>query len=91
VGSRGGKFGFISSHATNAFALATFLSLLFRKPGFTIFMFTWAAVVSYSRIYLGLHYPADILGGALLGVLISLLIFILYKRLTNKYKPDKQN
>ena len=65
---RGGDYGFVSNHASNSFALAVFLSLLFRNRYFTIGILIWAAIVSYSRIYLGVHYPGDILGGALLGV-----------------------
>lgn len=77
----GGKFGFVSSHAANAFAIAMFLSLLFRSrwKWFPYFIFPWAALVAYSRIYLGKHYPADIAGGALLGILIALLVYKLYK------------
>ena len=65
---RGGSYGFVSNHASNTFALAVFLSLLFRNRYFSIGILIWAAVVSYSRIYLGVHYPGDIIGGALLGV-----------------------
>lgn len=75
----GGKFGFVSSHATNSFALAMFLSSLFRKRVFGCLIFFWAAVVSYSRIYLGVHYPGDILGGALLGILIGWGVYLLLK------------
>ena len=75
----GGKYGFVSSHASNSFALAMFLSLLFRKRLFVGLIFFWATVVSYSRIYLGVHYPGDILGGAILGVLIGWGIYRLMK------------
>ena len=76
----GGKFGFVSSHAANAFALASFLSVLLkgRAKNFTAFIFTWASVVSFSRIYSGVHYPADIVGGALLGCALGYLISSLY-------------
>lgn len=69
----GGQFGFVSSHAANTFGLAAFLSVMFRVRNLTIGLVFWAAVVSYSRIYLGVHYPSDILGGALLGMLIGFL------------------
>ncbi len=83
---RGGSFGFISSHAANSFALAGFLSLLFQKRYFTLFMFFWAALVSYSRIYLGVHYPGDILGGAIFGCLIAWTSYRLYLKTIN-YLP----
>ena len=79
----GGDFGFVSSHAANTFALAMFLVLLIGKNhrSFTPVLIIWACVVSYSRIYLGLHYPGDILGGAILGALLAFLVFGLYKYL----------
>ena len=67
----GGKYGFISSHAANVFALASFLIPLFRQRWFSIFIICWAVVVSYSRIYLGVHYPFDILVGAAFGWLVG--------------------
>lgn len=69
------SYGFVSGHAANAFALATFLSLLFRNKWFTVFMLFWAATVSYSRIYLGVHYPGDILCGAILGALLAWMVY----------------
>ena len=77
----GGMYGFISSHASNTFALAMFLFLFFRneKKYFGIFIFLWAAFVSYSRIYNGNHYPADVAVGALVGMCVGILIFRTYK------------
>jgi undecaprenyl-diphosphatase len=71
----GGTYGFVSGHAANSFALATFVSLLFRRKWATSGMILWAALVSYSRIYLGVHYPGDVIGGALLGMLLGLGIY----------------
>lgn len=79
-GKCGGNFGFVSSHAANSFALAGFLYFLF-KPTHSYIgwgMLVWAAVVSYSRIYLGVHYPADIFFGAVLGLIIAWLVWKLY-------------
>ena len=71
---RGGDYGFVSSHAANMFATATFVSLFFARKWLTIAMFAWAVLVAYSRMYLGVHYPLDLLGGALLGACIGFLI-----------------
>ena len=70
-GLRGGRYGFISSHATNTFGFAVFVSLLFKYRWLTVVLLSWALVKSYSRIYLGLHFPADFLGGVLAGALIG--------------------
>ena len=74
-GLPGGKYGFVSSHAANTFAVATFLTATLRKSRRWIgwVLFSWAFISSYSRIYVGVHYPGDILAGAVLGVLIGLL------------------
>ena len=71
-----GAYGFVSAHAANSFALAGFISLLFRNKWVTMGMLSWAAIVSYSRIYLGVHYPGDIIAGAVLGLLLSRIIYI---------------
>jgi undecaprenyl-diphosphatase len=81
---RGGSYGFVSNHAANTFALASFLSFLFYNKIFTYSVFLWAIIVSYSRIYLGVHYPGDVLGGALLGVLCGGLVYTIYIVLSNK-------
>jgi undecaprenyl-diphosphatase len=84
-GHCGGKYGFISSHAANTFGLATYFSFLMRKRWIWVSMLTWAAVVSYSRIYLGVHYPADILGGLLWGLASgSFLYFLMSKFVLNR-------
>lgn len=80
----GGKFGFVSSHAANSFALAGFLAFVFKIRWFSALILFWASLVSYSRVYLGVHYPADILGGAMLGLLIGYLVYLLYGFLDNK-------
>jgi undecaprenyl-diphosphatase len=79
-GYKGGLFGFVSSHAANSFAVAVFTSLAFRIPIYTWAIIAWAVIVSYSRIYLGVHYPADIMGGAIIGIFSALLMYFLYKK-----------
>ena len=64
-GYRGGRFGFISSHAANTFAISVFLSLLIKRKSLTFMLLFWAVLNSYSRIYLGVHYPGDILFGTI--------------------------
>jgi len=67
----GGKFGFVSSHASNVFGYALLTSFIIKNSVYTTFIFLWAAMVSYSRIYLGVHYPFDIIGGMILGMLVA--------------------
>lgn len=80
-GRCGGAFGFVSSHASNVFALALLFSLLMRRRWVWWGMFGWALLVSYSRIYLGVHYPGDVVCGAILGLLISLCGYVALQRL----------
>lgn len=84
-GYRGGRFGFISSHAANTFALTVFLSLLIKRSSLTLMLFFWAALNSYSRIYLGVHYPGDILFGTLEGCLVGYLVYLLYRFIHRKF------
>lgn len=80
-GMAGGRYGFVSSHATNTFAVAAFLTGALRKnqKWMGIVLYLWAFVSSYSRIYLGFHYPGDILCGALLGILIGLILWKVFQ------------
>jgi len=84
-GYRGGKYGFVSSHAANSFGLAMLTSLFFRNRKYTIIVFFWAANVAYSRIYLGVHYPGDVISGAIVGVGAAMLVYWLF----TKVLPDK--
>lgn len=79
-GYRGGAYGFPSNHASNGFAAATFLALLLRNRWVTLSVFLWAVGSCYSRMYLGVHYPSDILCGAMLGIVFAIIIFFLYKK-----------
>ncbi|TAH27256.1 MAG: phosphatase PAP2 family protein [Cytophagales bacterium] len=75
----GGKYGFVSSHASNSFAIAIFLFLYFNKNKWSILLLLWATIVSYSRIYLGAHYLGDVVVGGLIGVLLGILVYKCYK------------
>jgi len=86
----GGQFGFISSHAANTFALAMFTALFFKNIPFSIFIFSWATIVAYSRIYLGVHYPFDVLGGAFFGIFLGFFTFMAYRFVAEKIKEQKK-
>lgn len=81
VGSCGGKYGFASSHAANTFALAMFY-LSLTKIRWYWFLVAWAALVSYSRVYLGVHFPGDILVGGAIGGLLGWGFSVLAKKWT---------
>lgn len=79
---KGGQYGFISGHATNSFAIAVmFLQQLKGKIKYIVpILLLWAMLVSYSRMYLGVHYPTDIIGGAIWGSSIALLFHWVYRK-----------
>lgn len=77
---RGGAYGFPSCHAANTFCLAVFMSLTVRKRLFTLVLLAWAILNSYSRLYLGVHYPGDLLIGAVIGSLFAVLTYYLSQR-----------
>ena len=78
----GGRFGFASSHASNSFAVAMFCWLLLRDSLKHVWLlFVWASLVAYSRVYLGVHFPGDILTGALIGIFSGYVVHFVLKRL----------
>ncbi len=81
---KGGQYGFISSHAANFFSLAIFVGLSLKPalPKFLYLLIGIGILVSISRVYLGVHYPSDVVVGAIVGSLIGYLFFELYRRLT---------
>ena len=80
---RGGRYGFPSCHAANSFGLAFFLVFLFKQRKVSMFILLWAALVSYSRSYLGVHYPGDLLFGAFIGFTGAAIVYVIYRILLN--------
>lgn len=76
---RGGEYGFISSHAANAAGVAVLTSLWIRKNWFFSVMTFWVVLIAYSRVYLGVHYPGDVVAGALWGAGCGWLVYILFR------------
>lgn len=90
-GQCGGKFGFISSHAANTFGVAIFAGSLLKvrfKWLLPVLIF-WASIVCYSRVYLGVHYPGDVIVGALVGSISGYFILLLFKWIMSR-TPVKQ-
>jgi len=81
----GGQYGFASSHAANSMAFAVFMVLMFRKWWVYSLLAFYVALVCYSRMYLGVHYPSDIAGGILIGLLCSTIAYNLYRFIDNRY------
>ena len=100
-GKSSSLYGFVSSHAANCFYLAVACGLFVRKRWFLACLLCWAAIISYSRIYLGMHYPGDVIGGAALGALMGGSMVKLYEIYRSRFeipvpgagcrafKPDK--
>ncbi|MBC9796600.1 phosphatase PAP2 family protein [Sinomicrobium weinanense] len=90
----GGKFGYFSAHAASTFAVATFFSLLFKQHyrSIPLILLVWALVVSYSRIYLGVHFPLDIVTGMVFGLLGGWLFYAVLRLLSKKiFRKDRFN
>lgn len=90
-GYTGGKYGFVSSHASNMFGLAVFMLLLVRRKWFTITILLWASLIAYSRIYLGVHYPGDVIGGALVGCTSAVFAYWIVSWGLEKRKRKRKN
>lgn len=91
VGGCGGKYGFASSHSANAFGFATIVWFLLKDSYKHLgWLFVWAAAVAYSRVYVGVHYPLDIIVGGIVGFLLGFLVYLIYRFVTDKLKEKKK-
>jgi len=86
----GGLYGFVSAHSANAFSFTTFSILLFKNRRYTFFIIPWAMMIAYTRIYIGVHYPGDIFGGAILGILVGIGIYKLLIFVEGKFNRLNQ-
>ena len=94
VAGCGGKYGFASSHSSTTFGLATTVWLALRQwSTYFRWAFLWAGIIAYSRIYVGVHYPVDILIGACVGIIVGWLMYLLYLKVAQRlfYRQDHQN
>lgn len=89
VNRRGGSYGFPSCHAANTFGLAFFLHFLFRDRWLTLFMMGWAVLTCYSRVYLGVHYPGDLLVGAIIGATGAFVMHRLFLRVSGHQRTEQ--
>jgi undecaprenyl-diphosphatase len=89
-GECGGLYSFVSSHASNSFNVALLSLMFIRKRWYTIGIILWASVIGYSRIYLGVHYPGDVVCGAMVGAFIGWGAYKLYELTDNKVLKNKE-
>lgn len=87
-GVSAGNYSFFSAHAANTSALVMFLALLIRNKLFIVAMIIWSAVNCYTRLYLGVHYPSDILCGLLFGCLMGFIAYVIYLKIYLKISPQ---
>lgn len=89
-GYRGGNYGFFSAHASNTFSIAVFFSLLVRSRLLTVALVTWSLVNCWTRLYLGVHFPGDILCGLLWGGFVGSMVYYFYYRVKQRFHIGMQ-
>lgn len=87
-GYRSGGYSFPSCHAANTFAVFTFTSLVFNRWKYTIFILAWALINCYSRVYLGVHYPGDLLVGSIIGMMCGAMMYILGSVIVRSFRLE---
>lgn len=87
---RGGTYGFVSSHAANTVALATWIALLFRQRAVVFTMTLFALLNCYSRLYLGVHFPGDVLCGSVLGAVVAYVVYRAFSAFAGRFTPTPQ-
>lgn len=91
-GYRGGRYGFFSAHASNTMSIAVFFCWLVRSRRLSIILVTWSLLNCWTRLYLGVHFPGDIIVGILWGITVATGVYFLYLRITrNMYMPRNLN
>ncbi len=89
-GYRGGRYGFFSAHASNTFSIAVFFSLLIRSRLLTLFLIGWSFVNCWTRLYLGVHFPGDILVGLLWGGLVGTGVWMFHQRVSRRWRTGRR-
>lgn len=80
-------YSFCSAHAANTMSLAVFFSLLIRSKMLTITLAMWSLINCWTRLYLGVHYPSDILCGMIIGIIVGILVYLLYYKIYRRISP----
>lgn len=88
-GYRGGRYGFFSSHAANTFSLAIFFTLLVRSKVLSVAMILWSLLNCWTRLYLGVHFPGDILVGLTWGLIVGTSVYYFFYRVTRKMAASR--
>lgn len=85
---RGGNYGFFSAHASNTFSIAIFFTLLIRNRVLSVFLIAWSLINCWTRMYLGVHYPGDILVGLIWGGTVGTFIWMLHQKVSKRWLTE---